>query len=418
MARTFVGIGFGPIQSGLFLLEAYRSGKFDRLVVAEIIPEMVEAVRHSAGRFVVNVAGSDAVRSHQVSGVEIFNPLQRDDCAQLLAAIAKADEIATALPSTDFFSRGSPSPAQLLAEGLRLKCENRCSPRTVVYAAENHCSAAEQLRDAVLEELDVSGRRQLDDRAQFVNTVIGKMSGHITDADQIARSGLAPLTKGLNQAVLVEEFNRIFINQIRLPDFERGIEVFQEKPSLLPFEEAKLYGHNATHALMGLLADRRRLKFMSEVVHEELFAVSEQAFIEESGGALRQRHAGADPLFTDGGWQGYVQDLLRRMTNPYLQDRVDRVIRDTRRKLGWDDRLIGTMRLALEHGIEPRRYALGAAAAVDLLLADEPRESETSLLDRVWGEVVDSNGHRESIINLIRNARKELRTRYSRELGE
>ena len=39
--RTYVGFGFGAIQSGLFLYEAYRSGKFQRLVVAEVIPEVV-----------------------------------------------------------------------------------------------------------------------------------------------------------------------------------------------------------------------------------------------------------------------------------------------------------------------------------------------------------------------------------------
>ena len=48
------------------------------------------------------------------------------------------------------------------------------------------------------------------------------------------------------------------------------------------------------------------------------------------------------------------------------------MIRDPRRKLGLDDRLVGTMRVALEQGIEPKRYALGAAAAVELLLAEHP----------------------------------------------
>jgi hypothetical protein len=36
MSRIFVGIGFGAIQRGLFLHEAYRSGNFDRFVVAAI----------------------------------------------------------------------------------------------------------------------------------------------------------------------------------------------------------------------------------------------------------------------------------------------------------------------------------------------------------------------------------------------
>ncbi len=412
MARTFVGIGFGPIQSGLFLLEAHRSGNFDRLVVAEIVPEVVDAVRQSAGRFTINVAAADGIRSQQVDGLQICDPRQSEDHAQLVSAIAAADEVATALPSAEFYHRGSPSPAQLLAEGFRLKLESSDSPRTVVYAAENNNRAAELLREAVLAELHAAGRRQLDDRVQFVNTVIGKMSGQVSCADQISDAGLEPLVAGCGQAVLVEEFNRILISQIKLPDFERGIEVFQEKPNLLPFEEAKLYGHNSTHALMGLLADRKQLTFMSEVSRAGLLEFCEQAFVEESGGALCQRHAGVDPLFTQEGWQEYVQDLLRRMTNPYLQDRVDRVIRDPQRKLAWDDRLVGTMRIALENGIEPRRYALGAAAAVELLLAEEPQQSMSTLLESVWGEAADSHESRATIIDGIRAARDELQIGY------
>ena len=47
--RTFVGFGFGAIQAGLFLHEAHRAGRFRRLVVAEVVPEVVAAVRRSGG---------------------------------------------------------------------------------------------------------------------------------------------------------------------------------------------------------------------------------------------------------------------------------------------------------------------------------------------------------------------------------
>lgn len=408
MARTFVGIGFGPIQSGLFLLEAHRSGNFDRLVVAEIIPEIVDAVRESKGQFSVNVAGSKGISSQQINGLQIYNPGQSEDLAALVTAIAGADEIATAVPSAEFYSQGSPSPAQLLAEGLKLKLENSELPLTVVYAAENNNHAAELLRAAVLEELDAAETRHLDDRVQFVNTVIGKMSGQISPSEQALDSGLVPLVGGCAHTVLVEEFNRILISQITLPNFNRGIEVFQEKPDLLPFEEAKLYGHNATHALMGLLADRRHFSLMSDISHSGILDFCEQAFIQESGRALRERHAGVDRLFSEDGWREYAQDLLLRMTNPFLQDRVDRVIRDPSRKLGWDDRLIGAMRIALEYGIQPRRFALGAAAAVELLLASRSEHSVPELLDSVWGEAADSSKYRESIVALIEAARQDL----------
>ena len=51
--RTFVGFGFGAIQGGLFLHEAFRTGCFRRLVVAEVLPAVVQALRKAGGCFAV-----------------------------------------------------------------------------------------------------------------------------------------------------------------------------------------------------------------------------------------------------------------------------------------------------------------------------------------------------------------------------
>ena len=61
--RTFVGFGFGAIQAGLFLYEAFRSGNFRRLMVAEVMPKAVMALRQSAGQYAVNVAYYDRVEA-------------------------------------------------------------------------------------------------------------------------------------------------------------------------------------------------------------------------------------------------------------------------------------------------------------------------------------------------------------------
>jgi mannitol-1-phosphate/altronate dehydrogenase len=109
--------------------------------------------------------------------------------------------------------------------------------------------------------------------------------------------------------------------------------------------------------------------------------IARTAFLEESGRGLIARHHGIDPLFTTAGWQVYADDLLERMVNPFLRDAVERVIRDPRRKLGWNDRLVGTMRLALDAGIAPHRFAKGAAAALALLPG--------VTLDELWPEAVE-----------------------------
>jgi mannitol-1-phosphate/altronate dehydrogenase len=377
--HIFVGFGFGAIQAGLFVYEAWRSGNFDRLVVAEVVPSMVEAVRRNKGYYRLNVATPSGIEVYEIGSVEILNPLDERDRKSLIEAVALADEIATALPSLAFYGTGKPGDVlDILSSGLRAKTSDERLPAAVVYTAENHNHAAEILTEALASRLD-GGLASA--RTQVLNTVIGKMSGVVTDAAQVAGQGLVPVVPGTGRAFLVEEFNRILITRIGLSGFRRGIAVFEEKADLLPFEEAKLYGHNATHALIGYLLRESGGVYMSEAAgNPVLMQLARDAFLLESGEALCRKYHGLDPLFTPNGFKAYVDDLLVRMTNPFLKDAVERVTRDTRRKLGWDDRLIGTMRLALGQGIQPVWYARGAAAAVRLLAVEE-NSTPAELLD-------------------------------------
>lgn len=389
--RTFVGFGFGPIQSGLFLYEAYRSGNFDRLVVAEIVPELVHAVNKAGGRFGLNVASSSGIARHSVSGVELHNPREQAGREKLIDAIAEATEIATALPSVAFFGKGDCGDVvDILSAGLRRKWQRGLAP-AVIYTGENNNHAAEILDSLLKPRLaDVPPGTW-----QSLNTVIGKMSGVVTDPVQIREQGLEPLTTSATRAILVEEFNRILITRIALPGFRRGIAVFEEKDDLLPFEEAKLFGHNATHALIGYLLKQDGRSWMADAASRpELVSFARAAFLEESGAALCRKYRGVDPLFTESGYRVYVDDLLKRMLNPHLRDSVDRVTRDPRRKLGWDDRLVGTMRVVRSQGIAPQRYARGAAAALALLAREEARTPE-ALLSDLW---TDDPAEERSII--------------------
>ena len=368
--RTFVGFGFGAIQGGLFLYEAHRSGNFGRLVVAEVVPEVVAAIRRSGGCYRVNVATRTGIEVHEVSKVEIYNPLVPGDAAKLVTALAEASEICTALPSVDFFTRGEPSIADLLADAVRRKTADTSLPACIVYTAENHNHAAEILEQAVSQRWN----GPLPPQAQFLNTVIGKMSQVVTDPQEMAERSLAPIAPGIDRAFLVEEFNRILVSKTTIPGFTPGIRVFIEKDDLLPFEEAKLYGHNAIHALLGFIGMLKGYTKMTELKDDTLLMnVARKAFIQESGAALVPKYASlGDELFTEAGYRLYAQDLLERMTNPYLADTVARAGRDVVRKLGATDRIFGTMALALEQGIEPKNMAMGAMAGVALLLANAP----------------------------------------------
>ncbi len=150
---------------------------------------------------------------------------------------------------------------------------------------------------------------------------------------------------------------------------------------------------------------------MSEAAGDQaLMKLAREAFLEESGAALTARYQGLDPMFTPAGYQAYAEDLLERMTNPYLRDRIERVIRDTPRKLAWDDRLIGTMRLALDAGVTPRRFALGAAAALETL---SPTKGTAEALHELWPAPDQPPGRKAQLIGLITEAQAKLKSKES-----
>jgi mannitol-1-phosphate 5-dehydrogenase len=420
-AHVLVGFGFGPIQAGLFVKEAYESGAFRRIAVAEINPELVRAVRENNGCYSVNVAYLDRIEAHEIRGVELLNPLVSEDREQLLEALAEATEIVTALPSINFYDSGGrrQSVASMVADGLK----RNASGKTIIYTAENHNHAAEIFADAVARYGGPSG----GERVQYLNTVIGKMSRVVEEASEIERLHLRPIAPGITRAFLVESFNRILVTRVSISDFMPGIRVFEEKDDLLPFEEVKLYGHNAIHVLLGFLADFRGYRRMCELRDDSrIMTIGRNAFLDESGNALIRRYACVgDSLFTPEGFRIYAEDLLERMTNPYLSDTIERICRDPIRKLGYNDRLFGAMRLTMEYGITPVNLALGACAGVIFLLKQSerysipeslrvkfPAEAEQidvdGILSWIWGRAASQRINNDAVVQLVKQQMSRL----------
>ena len=416
--HVLAGFGFGPIQGGLFAAEAFKSGAFSRIVVAEIDRGLIDAVRANNGSYYVNIACADHIEAVRVDDVEILDPKCPDDRKVLLDALAEATEIATCLPAVSFYTMGGAnSVAQLLGEGLA----QASTDAKIIYTAENDNHAAEALRRSV--ETEMPGQSLRD--VQFLNTVIGKMSRVVTDSAEIEQMRLRPIADGFDRAFVVEQFNRILVCRCTLKGFRPGIDVFVEKEDLLPFEEAKLYGHNAIHALLAYLGEAAGHTRMTDLKNDPaIMRIGRDAFVQESGAALIAKYAHLnDELFTEAGYRDYANDLLDRMTNPYLGDMIARAARDPLRKLAYDDRIFGTMRLALSMKITPSNMALGAAAAIGHLLQKaegyrlppELRSDSAQQLDRariaailnwIWQDRADAQA--EQLIDLVHEANGRL----------
>lgn len=362
--KVFVGIGLGPIQTGIFMSGASRA-TFDRIVIAEVDDKLRNAINGDGGKVTINTAYADRIEVEVIDHVEVYNPNDPEGREKLTAAAADACELATALPSVKFFAYCAP----WLRDGFR----RQPARRRFIYTAENHNHAAEELEAALGETFPAT---------YCLNTVVGKMSGVVPEADCAARK-VVKLSPSADRAHLVEAFNKIYISSA--PGIEeRQVANLYVKNDLLPFEEAKLYGHNAIHFLLGTLGKTANCEYMSDLSrHPEFIALARQAFLHESGAALCRKYAGLDDLFTPAGFQAYAEDLLVRMVNPFLQDAIARITRDLPRKLAWEDRVIGTMRLILSQNVTPAVFARGAALAAREEFGDD-RSAVRSGLAGLW----------------------------------
>jgi mannitol-1-phosphate 5-dehydrogenase len=424
-----VGLGFGAIQAGLFVYEAQRTGAYAPPLVVDVRADLVAGIRAADGRCQVNIARADRIDVADIGPLVIEDPSVAADRERIVTAISEADELSVALPSVAFYRSASPgSPHLLVARALA----RRTTPKPlIVYCAENHRSAATLLEAAVREAFEDGKSDLVQTRTRFADTVIGKMSGVVTDGATIEALGLSAVAPGLPWAFLVEEYDRILVSRLDsvgtpadAPTDDRpsgrtderpsgrdaaplhpGLPVLREVDDLTPFEDAKLLGHNATHALAGFLGTLLDLRLVADLVGVPgAMAFLRSAFIEESGAALLARHAGADDLFTPTGYAAFADDLLARMVNPYLADTIERAARDPRRKLAWDDRLVGLVRLGISEGVAMPRFAMGVAAGLEILergdpaavahpaaVADPPTSSgELGLLRRCWPTDVDA----------------------------
>jgi mannitol-1-phosphate/altronate dehydrogenase len=159
--------------------------------------------------------------------------------------------------------------------------------------------------------------------------------------------------------------------------------------------------------------------------------IAEKAFLDESGAAMiKKYHNFGEELFTQAGYKNFAFDLLERMTNPFLADTIERAGRDPLRKLALNDRIFGTMSLALEYGIEPVNMALAAMAGIAVILqrAKENKlpaelnygdwrnlsgEQIKKLLKWIWHG--QTNKYAADIILCVGNSQERLKTFVSEQ---
>ena len=288
-------------------------------------------------------------------------------------ADAVAREVATAdLLGTSVGVGALPHVAPALARGIALRAQRQAPPISILIC-ENLLSAGAELRRMIEAHIPNEAADYLATQVGFVETVISRMVPIVT-ADRRERDALY---------IAVEEYSVLPVDATAFVGPIPEIEGMDPRPNLEAYEERKIFTHNCAHALCSYFGYRKGYTFVWETVRDPRLRSDVSKGLWESGEALVLKHG-----FTREQHQEHIDDLLSRFANKALGDTIARCGRDSIRKLGRRDRLVGSALLALEYGQRPDMLVRGIVAALRYDNPEDPKAVE--LQNRLTREGVDA----------------------------
>lgn len=280
--------------------------------------------------------------------VENVRGVNGKDKEAVIEEIATTDIMATAVGANTL-----PYIYEIIAEGIK----RRKYPLNIIIC-ENLRYMSRIFRENLLNYLPEGF--PIDESVGLIETTIGKMVPIMPEEIK----SKDPLL------VWAEAYNTLYVAKDGFVGEIPNIEGIIPRENFNAYVDQKLFIHNLGHAItayLGYLVDPQN-KYIWNAINNEVVQGIVEAAMWESGHALIYEYPSE---FDEKSQRLYIDDLIKRFGNTYLGDTIYRVGRDIRRKLGFNERLIGAALLDLKHKITPRYTALGIAAAFMFRAEDE-----------------------------------------------
>jgi mannitol-1-phosphate 5-dehydrogenase len=326
--------GAGKIGRGFIGQLFHRAGWSVRFV--DGVAAVVDGLNRER-RYRVDIAGRPELTEY----IPVAGACRLDDAAALAAAVARADLIACAV--------GAPNLAGL-AKALAPALRRRDLAKPLDWLiCENADKPAETLRKTLLEGAEPALAEFVASRLGLVETQVLR-SGMPADPEIAAREPLAVKMHDWWTLPCDAEAFRGAIPQVEglRPRANFGNELTR-----------KIYTFNGLNGPISFLGWANGYRVLHEAARAEALQPLLRGVAEESGHGLI-REFGFDPeehrAFQRIAWEKY--------RDASLADAIERNARDSARKLGARERLLGPATLCLKHGREPVAYAAAIAAAI------------------------------------------------------
>ena len=321
MVGTAVHFGGGNIGRG-FIAELYHETGY-KVVFVDVIDDLINNINESKSYTVTEVS-DEGEKSKTITNYRGIN--SKYDMPDVVKTISEADIVTCAVGPTVLKFLGKP-----IAEGITNRPKGM-KPLAVI-ACENMIGGTDTLKGFITDEKNMSPEvlKDLPNRAEFGNSAI----------DRIVPT--QPNAKSLD--VKIEKFFEWCVEQNGFKSGHPEIKGVHWVDDLEPYIERKLFTVNTSHATAAYFGYHRGFKTIHEAMADPKIEKEVHAALEETAHLIINKHG-----ISKQEQQDYVDTIVKRISNPYLEDVPVRVGRAPLRKLGRKERFIGPGAQLAERG--------------------------------------------------------------------
>ena len=346
--------GAGKIARG-FIAHLLSLSEIDFVFVekADALADLI----NEREQYTINILGAPE-KNYVVKNAKALKFSQEKEITE---AIAEADVVFDAVGGKNlqeivpFYIKGIEKKAEKGGYLNFVTCENWKEPARI-------------LKEGVEAGIAPEAREYLDNYVGFTESVI-------------MRSGIeAPkeLLKKDPLIVNVQNYWHLPVDAARVKGSLPDIKYMEHLTGFAGFLERKFYTYNAANGTTSFVGALLGYKVLAEAAHDERILKLLDGVYQETGKALSMKHG-----ISLEEQMAFAKTSLNKLQDYTIVDSIERNARDPQRKLGKDDRLVGSARMVLSCGIRPENLCTAIACAI---YYRNPEDSSAVALEKVVKE--------------------------------
>lgn len=327
-------IQFGAGNIGRGFIGALLSKSGYEVIFADVNEEILSEI-NSQKKYKIFIKDVESYEE-EITNIKGINV----NSSQLNEEIKEASVITTAVGPVVL-----PKVALNIANGIKFRKESNITDFLNIIACENMVSATDFLKEEIMKHLD---SQEID----YMNKYVGFPNSSV---DRIV-----PPVKNENIIdVTVEKFCEWNVEESKFKGEIPKIQEMNLVDNLTAYVERKLFTLNTGHAITAYLGYLKNYKTIDQSIKDPKIKEIVKNAMRESGVGLVKKHN----LDLEKHFQ-YIDKIIKRFENHYLNDDVIRVGREPLRKLSPKDRLINPLLTAKSYDLSVDNLIIGVSAAL------------------------------------------------------